>query len=62
MVRGLERTGFLGLDSRSTTESVEGRVESMRVTGNHVEMVDSSDRWREGLTADKGNIDSIKRT
>ena len=34
-------------------------AESIRVTRNHVEMVDSLDRGRDGWTLDKGNMDSI---
>ena len=37
-------------------------AESIRVTRNHVEMVDSIDRGRDGWTLDKGNMDSTKQT
>ena len=59
---GLERTRCSGWDVGSAARVVEGGVESMRVTGNLVETVGSSNRGRKGLTPDKGNIDSIKRT
>ena len=60
MVGGLERTECSGWDARFVVEGAEGKVESMRVTRNHVEIMDSSDRGREGLTTDKGTIYSIK--
>ena len=42
------------------SRGVEGEAELTRVTENQVETVDSSDQGREGLTLNKGNIDSIK--
>ena len=62
MVRGPERSKCSGLDTRSTVGGAEGGAELARVTRNHVGTVDSSDRGTEGLTTNKENINSIKRT
>ena len=62
MVGGPKRTGCSGWDAGSAAGGAKGWAESTRVTENHVEIVDSPDRGREGLTTDKGNIDSIKQT
>ena len=62
MTRGLERTGCSTWDVRSAARGAEGGAESKRVTGNHVETMESSDQGKEGLTTNKGNIYSIKRT
>ena len=37
-------------------------VESTRVTGNHVEIVDLIDRGRDRWRLEKGEMDSTKRT
>ena len=54
MARGPKRTICSRLDAGSTTEVAEGGAVLTRVTGNHVETIDSSDRGREGLITDKG--------
>ena len=54
--KGPKRTECLGW----VAKSVEGEAESTRVTENHVETMDSSDRGIEGLTIVKRNIDLIK--
>ena len=51
-----------GGDVGSAIKGAEGGAESKRVIGNHVEIVDSSDCEKKGLTIDKGNIYSTKRT
>ena len=61
MTGGLERTGCSTWDVRSATRGAKGEAESKRVIGNHVETMESSDRGKEGLTTNKGNIYSIKR-
>ena len=46
----------------SAAEGAKGLAELTRVVGNHVVMVNLLDLGREGLTQDKGNMDSTKQT
>ena len=60
LLEGPRGLGAQGFDAGSTTGGDEGGAKSTRVTENHVETTDSSDRGRERLTSNKGNVDSIK--